>query len=666
MRDLKLYNQFCEVLDGFDKDLHLALMTTFDFNTQLIERYILSRLAGLSYKEVKTKGDYEIINSNLNEVDVGVFYHFNAPGDDEPKKTTVPFLGVNPKNLGAKFGENSLFHAKVMLLQDQDFTTYLLTGSANLTFGGWGNNIESFYVRKVDDKANARRIIRFFKSLYPANSGEQVVGQKLDAYESNLDRLNLNESNSEWQFHTFINDSQLLPDFKQFSNSEALYFWSPYYSSDLKHTISQVQEAGFQNIYLIPDQSHGQVKISQENLTQLEKLSELQFMEDRQFAGYQDTLVHAKCMLSNNSVGIGSWNFTRSALQLQHGNHNVEAGVFIKLNDDESEKLRQPLKNKALAEIKGMDTQELEEEQVRLNDFSFYCTIAADWKTYGYRLLFPDMELIDGHFKIWLPANENEKDWLPLKDVEAISFKQSFKSLYQNKHFIIWDTEKEAEVFRGLLIETGKTYRPVYQYETLNDVFISVLQEKDDIDHTRAKTIISQVDEQDDQSGGNIRDFLDDGSSNKLNLSWYNLFDFFKKIRKRIESIDDTQKLIQQKQQRPDSIENILKLISEYVHYYLENEQKRTVQTLPYCWFLLKEANDLVSAYNLKVKDLNHTKEQAQLDNQWIESLAKQKEQVTEKIIAQEATDHGEVRQFLTLIERDYYENTGRLFENNS
>lgn len=319
-----------------------AWFTTFNLDISFFEKYILSALTGNQYSELKTPYDYESINAHLTNdndftsedaIEVKVFCDYRAEiTTGRPKQTVVQVYKVDNGDISGlnpdiRFSEG-VFHPKVALLETYDGTYWVMTGSANLTFGGWATNRESFFFEQLLHTPNARAIGTFFSGI--SRKYKEFKDHPL-LYKLNYGKFG--SENCKWVFLSSFQHYSLSEYLNEQGVDTTLTVWSPYFGNDLTDVIDELKAQGFSELNIIPARTGSQkIRITTENYEKCSAMKGVRFRQDRLPASAQESFVHAKVWLTPDFLAIGSWNMTRSGMNIsRHSNNNIEAVIFLNL-----------------------------------------------------------------------------------------------------------------------------------------------------------------------------------------------------------------------------------------------------------------------------------------------------------------------------------------------
>lgn len=344
-KSFKLIESFSEQVKSLGQ-LKRAWFTTFNFNIDFFERHVLSAL--LDMDKPRSRIDFELMQQGLNgnpkqskksnqkidpTIDVKIFADQRMYDAGDVKRTSIEIYGVNPTllkhNKSGLFNKESLFHPKVIYLEDNKGKVILGVGSANLTVSGWSTNQEVFVFKKVEHISQLDDIKAFFDPICKPHN-LTFKRPKLGSF--NLDQ----EITPKWQFvHSFQQQPFLSQLFKQqtskVNNQEQpntidnsfesdLVVWSPYFPADLVGYIKKLngywqnEHTTQQNlrVHLIPDLVENQRVRTQwdERLKDLMQSEQLSFYINTVEKDDRSDLCHAKVWMTANHIAIGSWNFT--------------------------------------------------------------------------------------------------------------------------------------------------------------------------------------------------------------------------------------------------------------------------------------------------------------------------------------------------------------------
>ena len=311
--------------------LRRAWFTSFNADVEFIETYVLPATLGANVP--RNRLEYEQLQQELadKDIDFRVFCDPRFLEVNRVKRTCIPVCGVRPARALERFSEASLFHPKVIYLEDDCGKRVIGAGSANLTLAGWGRNLEAFQFFEVTTYENYREIRRFFEQLCLAADIRCELG----------DRRNFIAERENWRF---VHSYQVEPFPKQLlagARNTDLAVWSPYLARDLARFIGRLQAvAGTEGLrlHLVPDRIEGKYVRTEwsKELSQMKADGRLTFYDSCAARHPSTELCHAKLWKLPGKLAVGSWNFTgpgSNSLRDDRGNwsreNNVEAGFII-------------------------------------------------------------------------------------------------------------------------------------------------------------------------------------------------------------------------------------------------------------------------------------------------------------------------------------------------
>jgi len=468
---MKLLTAFKEQLNTLG-ELRYVWLTSFNINIEFIETYLLP--AVLDMEQPKTRLDYEHFQIALTEkkMDFRVFCDRRFMEADKNKRTAIPVHGISPVQWEEWFSEESLFHPKVIYLEDREGNRILGTGSANLTLNGWGRNQEVFSFHRVETKEQYDSVSRFFAEI-AAKAG---LSERLPK------RRGLPPDDSGW---VFVHSFQEEPFIEQlFANARAreLLVWSPYLSNDVASFIKRLKAVVAVEdleIHLVPDRVNGQFIRTPwtEALQALSDSGTLTFYLNPASRHDNVELCHAKVWKLGSKLAIGSWNFTASGANLldEAGEWdksvNIEAGVIV--TDGNSWRSAVGKKIELNATAFASDDL-LQEEALDVPDQPpFDIQVQFDWREQRYEFTghwhdgTPEQGYairVPGHDVaiplVWRPQKKDLKvDALEIRDPTALLHERRFQVV-----------QGKEEVYRSLITEIGLAFRRAQAYESLNDL----------------------------------------------------------------------------------------------------------------------------------------------------------------------------------------------------
>ena len=327
---MKLLEKLRRQVEGM-ATLRRAWFTSFATDIEFVETHVLPATIGASTP--RSRMDYEQLQRELSDhdIDFRVFCDPRFLDSNRVKRTCIPVHRVRPSRNPARFSDASLFHPKVIYLEDRDGKRVIGAGSANLTLSGWGRNIEAFEFFEITSRDNYREVRSFFGHLCAAAD----IESSLD------DRRNFPRSSEPWKFvHSYQSETfprQLLAD----RRNEDMAVWSPYLPRDLASFLDRLEAAGGTRgltVHLVPDRFEGKYLRTEwnERLEAKIEAGKITFHECPATRDQRTELCHAKIWKIAGRLAIGSWNFTGPGSNSLTGpdggwlaDNNVEAGFII-------------------------------------------------------------------------------------------------------------------------------------------------------------------------------------------------------------------------------------------------------------------------------------------------------------------------------------------------
>lgn len=570
---MKLLNTFKNIVDDISPEI--CWFTTFNLNVELLEKYVLTAIAGKEPSELKRAEDYEALNLDLNKFNIKVWYDYRAMNLKQGKRTTIDLFSVKASEILGSNSNEPIFHPKVVFLKGAE-SAYLITGSFNLTIAGWSSNRECVIVKEITNKENALQVIEFFTKLKP---------KQADLTNLNKWANKLPNEKATWKFAHNFNTPNLIAEIK----GKELNIWSPYFSKNASELLNEIKKVGFTKINLIPDISQSQkVKIIPAELKKLDADKSIQIQVDQNINKEKQSLFHAKVWLSDNKIAVGSWNCSYRALGIKTSvtEKNIEAGVIELINVKHRAALMNNLKDVDFNTITGTEEVEMDNEwKEALKAYTMSCDIVANWETFCYETEFDQTQT---GYTVALPHDLNKR--YPLHKLNGLSFIDGFNRLLKNKLFTVYNLKNEV-VFVGYLNEAGKPNRPVDGYVSFYDLFESLTI--DPLGRT-TKTRTKYQHDEEDNNGSEKEElpfFAYSGHE-----SYYLMFVAFQKLIDTIEAnITNKQKLEDLGFRLPSSLINIKTLFDNSFKKVVEEKKE---DDLLFHYFMAMEINECIKLFN--------------------------------------------------------------------
>lgn len=640
---IKLHKNFTDQIAACGK-LKRVWFTTFNLDVPFFEKYILSALMGYSYKDLKSSYDYEALNAQLaneqdsleeDRIEVKVFYDYRALMQSSmAKQTSVHLHPVDIKQIsglspGLKFSKG-VFHPKVVLIETAAGEYWLMVSSANLTFGGWSKNRECFFFEKIENTSTGREVGKFFKGIT-----DKIKGFEYHPLLTKLLAGKFGGKETKWNFFSSFNQDSFLDRLCSTYPAQELRVWSPYYSNDLNLLVDElIEEEYFANIEIVPAKNENQkIRLTEKTFMACKANKKVFFKEDRLPFAARESFVHAKVWLTPKSIAIGSWNMTRSGMNISPlGNNNIEAGVIYNLSPKEYQDVLLSNETSSLKAPGYYSKAELDaEKEDLLDEFIISVDLVADWDKLTIKLISPSLtnlfNQIGEDSLIKLPGIGAQKITI-LSD--EVSFRHNKTILLTDRFFQVEDVKGKI-LYKGYIREIGLSSRPVRVFANIDDFLKGWVTEKPE-DNTEKHRLPYNVE---NDNGNEINE-----QTRKILMSddqnpWFGSFYAFECIMNRIEKCN--------KLYKKDKIAELKKIgrvlpgsLSELRDHLIllrdsyEKDKSKFLKSPIYLWFLIEKSNRVFVFFNntieIKVEFIKGIK------NLKVENIltSKQKEEIGE------------------------------------
>ena len=566
---MKLHAKYKEILEEKNiGKLEKAYFTTFNIDLGFVEKYIIPPLLGDGIPD----NNFSLEDLNIGLMDkkapeIKFFYDANMLATLD-KKTIVETYPILIKG--------GVFHPKVIYLQGSK-AAYLLVGSGNLTFSGWGRNIEAFEIIEIKNNENIKnQILNFFDDIFYKARIEKLKPKRAVRLDNEIDFIYSCERSE---------NSLLLESLKI---DKSLQIYSPYFSDDLDSLFEKEEFKQLDSIKIVPDLIENQ-KVRLKQLPADKRVKFYRFDKKVLSTEDEDSTNHSKIWISETKYAIGSHNCTEAALY----GKNYEASIVKSLTRKGGFSLDDSRIIKPDVTKKNEDMEDEVDVQDRFN--SLY-KLVADYKNNEFKLTEISSTIKSSNIKILLPSScditikckelsDSREVLLPLSNAQKAII---FRALVKNKIFEIQD-EDSNRLFRGLIIELNVTDKTRFSnsVETLDDIFLSFLDEKNP---TEAKHIENRrIDIDRDEEAVYKRKYK------KTNVNYFTMFTGFKNLHNKLQEIKS----------RPDQVKKFCYTSASSL-VVVKNiiEQKMNNESL-FMHLMILEFNKLVEAVNrLKIDDI--------------------------------------------------------------
>lgn len=571
--------------------LKRAWFTTFNLSIPFFETHVLPELLQGDADPPVNRMDYESMQLRLAErgIDLRVFCDLRMMEADQLKRTALPVHGVLPEWLGLEgFGKESLFHPKVIYLEDESGRMVLGAGSANLSVSGWGRNQEVFCFHAVSNNDQYQQIKRFFEPLFAAAGLDEALGV----------RRQFKGDDQMWRFaHSFERESflqLLLAD----TQAERLTVWSPYFSRDLASLIGRIRALAGKAIHLsiVPDRvgnQHVRTKWS-EGIAQLLNDEVLSFHDRPSPREDKIEMTHAKLWLASGRwarLAVGSWNCTEPG-SASFGLRNVEAGILLDV----------PLSAQIAGKPLNLRPSDFGTDEMLQDDelepppypLPFELHVSFDWAQGRYDVRGRLYEEIHGAgYEIRLPGlkqrlslawkrNRREGAW-PLATIDPSKLEVADnEALLADHGYEVW--RDDSLEYRGLVLETEQAHRRAHGYDSLTDLLNDLIDgvEPGSSGKPRLRSVLRNDDVPEDDPL--LPAFASEGDG----LSYFRLFHAFEQFRQRLRKVDSR-----------DDLELLLFVQAGSLQELVGKVREQLVapgSSPVFNWFLLQEADSLYAA----------------------------------------------------------------------
>lgn len=611
---VKLYKAFTDEITKLGK-LKRAWFTTFNLDIHFFEKYILSALMSTSYKDLKSSYDYEALNAQLaneqdsldeDRIEVKVFYDYRAlMPSNKAKQTSVNLHPVDINQLSGlnqslKFSKG-VFHPKVVLIETAFGEYWLMVLSANLTFGGWAKNRECFFCEKIDNTATAREIGTFFEGIIGAIKGFES-NQLL--YKLLYGKIGQNES--KWYFFSSFNPNRFLDQLNYTPEPLNLKVWSPYYSNDLNVVVEElIKENYFDRIDIVPAKNENQkIRITEETYQACNKNKQVSFKQDKLPAAAQESFVHAKVWLTSKALAIGSWNMTRSGMNIsKDGSNNVEAGIIYNLSPKDYDDVLLNNESTPLKAPAHFSKEELEEEKDDiLDEFTVSIDLVADWDKLFIKLVSPTVsnlfKQIGEDCIIKLPGIGSQNITVLGGEV---SFRNNKAALLTDRFFQVEDKNGKL-LYKGYIREIGLANRPARVFDNIDDYLKGWVTEKPENNEEKHRLPYPVEDDNGNELNAQTRKILMSDDQNP----WFTSFHAFECIINRIDKTNSfykKEKIAELKKigrVLPGSLSELRGHLILLKEAY-ETDKNKFLKSPIYLWFLIEKANHLFRFFNQQI-----------------------------------------------------------------
>lgn len=592
--------------------LRRAWFTSFNTDIEFVERHVLTTTLGTDTP--RNQLEYEQLQHELTnrDIDFRVFCDPRFLETHRIKRTCIPIHGIRPQRAwdGDKngFSKNSLFHPKVIYLEDHKGRRVIGAGSANLTVSGWGCNLEAFQFYEVKTYRNYKEIRRFFEQLCLSADIECTF----DA------RPKFSSDSEPWRFVHSYQETSFSAQLLSGATGADLAVWSPYLPEDLDEFLQRLERAAdVKNlrVHLVADRSGGHVRTAwTQKLLELQQSGGLSFHQNPVHIDSRVELCHAKVWKVLDKLAIGSWNFTApgsNSLRKDNGDwhpdNNIEAGFII----DDSEDWRQVCGDLlVIGPEHCATTDELNDERLVVDQLPpFDLHVSFDWHMQSYDFKGQWMEgRPAASYTVSLPGVSECQtlEWNGHgRPVTPKGLKVDDRALLKDREFRV--LYGQDVVMRGIVSELQTSSRRAQHFESLEDLVDALAigdQTADPVSLPLRNPL--DLDSFPDDTPEGLQLNHDEsclGTDNRAPLSYFRLFHSLHAFQKQLLALDKLERLDQQVFMWPGCLQELVDKARAEI-----DKPGREV----FHWFLVQEVNWLSkSAYAMRRK-LVHGRKQTE------------------------------------------------------
>lgn len=586
-------------------------MTTFNLNIDFVERHLLPVI--LDMDPPRNRLDYESFQLKMakDDIQVRIFCDKRILTPDQYKRTAISIHPVSPRALRnmAEVDDQTLFHPKVIYLENDQGEAVLGAGSANLTVGGWGRNQEAFVFRRVSSKTQRNQIQEFFETLRD--------GLDLGTEMEWNDKLKLQEGDPDWEFvHSFAKRCFLERLFEN-GHTRQLSAWSPYLSADLPALIKHLRAIARNpelNVDLVADRLEGRYFRTPWSDALAEYLADesLRFFENPSQRHGNTEMTHAKIWLARGKasarLAVGSWNFTEPGTSSLN-RRNIEAGILLHCSVSSQitgKRLEVSADNFASQEILQQDALELPDE------LPFDLQVTYDWKQAVFNVSGAWHEGYLVHqYTLRLPGVTKPQPLVwkdrrsggvyPLDPIENFSVPDNERLLADHSFAI---QLKGKTVYRGLILEINQEYRRSLDFDSLKDLIDSLISGTDPM----AFGMTSMRKGLHSGEGPDEDDPLPNVKVEQDALSYFRLFQALEQFRKRLQDVKSQEELEKWLFVYPGCLQELV----------TKTHQQIQESTLPvFNWFLAQEVHSLYPVARAQLEHFRERYARRQVPERW-------------------------------------------------
>jgi hypothetical protein len=447
-------------------------LTSFNLSIEFVETHVLPALLDNSKPPVG-RMDFETLQLDLLErdIDVRIFADKRMIHRSDRKRTAIAVHALTPRQLhDFSFSADSLFHPKVIYLEDKDGRAVLGTGSANLTVSGWGRNQEAMLFRKVATQVQSEQIKAFFKPLLLASNDDAPLRLGKEYW----------GADQSWEFvHSLAGRpflDRLLPDDV---TVRKLGVWSPYFSGDLASFLDALRSARKQpglSVQIVPDLLEGRVRTRwQKAMEQQLQSGHLSFHPNQIARHPNSEMCHAKIWVTATQIAVGSWNCTGPGSNILAPGadgisyNNIEAGILLRQASNLSGLMGEAWK---MSRSNFSTQEQLDEQKLEVpEELPFDIAVDFDWKEQIYTVSIDWIDTKREGYTLILPDVTLAQPVAPLKRLPLKIAVTDPKHLLTNHYFVVRNGAND--VYQGIINQTFLEQRRIDGYASLDELLDS-------------------------------------------------------------------------------------------------------------------------------------------------------------------------------------------------
>lgn len=518
---------------GAMSSLRRAWFTSFNTDIEFVETYVIPTILGANTP--RNRLEYEQLQQEMTarQIDCRVFCDPRFLETHRIKRTCIPVHGIRPQRARGQFSEKSLFHPKVIYLEDDKGKRVIGAGSANLTVSGWGRNLEAFQFFEVKSRRNYREVRSFFEKICEAVDIECALDN----------RRNFPVDEEPWRFVHSYQETTFPEQLLSGAIDIDVAVWSPYLPRDLRSLLDKLERATSAQklrIHLVADRSAGYVRTPwSEQLSLLQHDGRLTFRQNPTPMDHRTELCHAKIWKVPGKLALGSWNFTgpgsnslRDVKGDWHPDNNVEAGFII---DDRHGWLQACGEVLRLGPEHCATDEQLKTDELKVPSLPpFDLHVRFDWRaqTYQFEGKWLETGRPDTDYAVRLPGVTEPVPLVwngHLVPASPGALVMDDSALLRDRVFRVFEVVRhDQEVFRGMVSELHVDSRRAQHFDSLADLFDAWVHGDDveELDILRSRVPLDNDAFADDAHEEQALDHREaaTGNASGLPISYFRLF----------------------------------------------------------------------------------------------------------------------------------------------